>query len=90
MAGPAQEFWTAPRRLDWPQEFWTARRILDSPKKAGLTQEESAGPKNLRVGAAEGRDGRPHPNAGLTYSKNARMAPAPKGLEKNPAQTKAW
>ncbi|KAI1698219.1 hypothetical protein DdX_18028 [Ditylenchus destructor] len=41
-SGLPEEFWTAPRRLDWhknsglPQEGWTGPRILDCPKKAGL------------------------------------------------------
>ncbi|KAI1694981.1 protein kinase domain-containing protein [Ditylenchus destructor] len=53
--------WTAPRRLGWTKNAgW--------PKNFGLTQEVRDGPKNVGVGAAEGHDSRPHPNAGLTLS----------------------
>ncbi|KAI1722290.1 hypothetical protein DdX_04602 [Ditylenchus destructor] len=63
--------------VDNTHPSWAGPRILDCPKKAGLsltherwttTSTKSAGPKNLRVRAAEGREGRPHPNAGLTLS----------------------
>ncbi|KAI1723910.1 hypothetical protein DdX_04091 [Ditylenchus destructor] len=56
--------------------------MLDCPKNSGLTQEESAGPKNLRVRAAEGREGRPHPNAGLTLSQEREDGSSPEGAGK--------
>ncbi|KAI1703476.1 hypothetical protein DdX_14901 [Ditylenchus destructor] len=62
--------WTC-RKQQWltlspagpPQESWTGVRT-PAPRISGLTEEGRIGPKNVEVGAAEGRDGRPHPNAG--------------------------
>ncbi|KAI1694664.1 hypothetical protein DdX_19994 [Ditylenchus destructor] len=73
-AGLPQESWTGlrtPKIAGWPQEFWT------DPRSKGR-------PKNVGVGAAEGRDGRPHPNAGLTLSQEREAGSSPEGAGKKP------
>ncbi|KAI1720411.1 hypothetical protein DdX_05801 [Ditylenchus destructor] len=64
-AGLLKKAGLAPRWLDWPP------RTLDYPQDGWTAPKRWTGP---RVGAAEGRDGRPHPNAGLPSSKNSRLA----------------
>ncbi|KAI1690967.1 hypothetical protein DdX_22192 [Ditylenchus destructor] len=61
-----------------PQESWTGVRT-PAPRISGLTEEGRIGPKNVEVGAAEGRDGRPHPNAGLTLSQEREDGSCPEG-----------
>ncbi|KAI1700629.1 hypothetical protein DdX_16600 [Ditylenchus destructor] len=80
-----QKCWTC-RKQQWltlspagpPQESWTGVRT-PAPRISGLTEEGRIGPKNVEVGAAEGRDGRQHPNAGLTLSQEREDGSSPEG-----------